>query len=88
MVCLPVWAISTGCFGIRSGAEIAQAIAVSKTELQTVLSFFDRIKSRYQEVIQHINSVSKMGTTKSSMFEDIDNMLSQIPPVIHDYMDK
>lgn len=68
--------------------EIAQAIAVSKTELQTVLSFFDRIKSRYQEVIQHINSVSKMGTTKSSMFEDIDNMLSQIPPVIHDYMDK
>ncbi len=68
--------------------EIAQAIAISRAELQTVFSFFDRIKVRYQEVIQHINSVSKMGTTKSTMFEDIDNMLSQIPPVIRDYTGK
>lgn len=68
--------------------EISQAIADSKAELQVMFSFFDRIKLRYQDVIQHINSVSKMGTTKSSMFEDIDNMLSQIPPVIQDYTDK
>lgn len=67
--------------------EISQVIDNSKTELQTVCSFFDRMKERYKEVIQHINAVSKMGTTKSSMFEDVDNMLGQIPPIIKDYND-
>lgn len=68
-------------------AEISQVIDNSRTELQTVCSFFDRIKARYKEVMRHINSASKLGTTKSSMFEDVDNMLSQIPPVIKDYTD-
>lgn len=69
-------------------SEISQVIDNSKTELQTVCSFFDKMKERYQEVMKHINSASKMGTTKSAMFEDIDNMLSQIPPVINDYTGK
>ena len=43
------------------------------------------MKTRYEEVTQHIMRASKMGTTKSAMFEDIDNMMSQIPPVIRDY---
>lgn len=63
-------------------AEICQVIDQSRTELQTVSSFFEGMKKRYQEVIQHINRASKMGTTKSAMFEDVDNMLSQIPPII------
>ena len=65
--------------------EISQVINTSKTELQTVCSFFDKMKDRYQEVMRHINTASKMGTTKSAMFEDMDNMLSQIPPIIKDY---
>lgn len=68
--------------------EISQVINSSKAELQTVCSFFDRVKDRYREVMRHINTVSKMGTTKSSMFEDVDNMLSQIPPMIKDYNSK
>lgn len=68
--------------------EISQVIDTSKVELQTVCRFFEKMKERYQEVMQHINAVSKMGTTKSTMFEDMDNMLSQIPPVIKDYTDK
>lgn len=68
--------------------EISQVIDSSKAELQNVCGFFDKVKERYQEVMQHINSASKMGTTKSAMFEDIDNMLSQIPPVIKDYTGK
>lgn len=65
--------------------EISQVISNSQAELQTLCSFFERMKKRYQEVIQHINRASKMGTTKSAMFEDVDNMLSQIPPIIRDY---
>lgn len=65
--------------------EICQVIDQSKTELQTLRSFFEGMKKRYQEVIRHINCASKMGTTKSAMFEDVDNMLSQIPPIIKEF---
>ena len=65
--------------------EITQVIDSSREELQTLCGFFEKLKKRYHEVIQHINRVSKMGTTKSAMFEDVDNMLSQIPPIINDY---
>lgn len=66
-------------------AEISQVIDDSKAELQNVCAFFDKMKKRYEEVVHHINRASKMGTTKSAMFEDVDNMLSQIPPIIKDY---
>ncbi len=65
--------------------QIYQVIDSSKTELQTLNSFFEIMKKRYQEVVQHINRASNMGTTKSAMFEDVDNMLSQIPAIIKDY---
>ena len=66
-------------------SDISQVIDNSRVELQSVCSFFENLKDGYQEVIRHINTASKMGTTKSAMFEDIDNMLSQIPPVVEDY---
>ncbi len=66
-------------------SEISQVIDNTKTELHTVCSFFDRMKEHYQEVMNHINSASKMGTTKSAMYEDMDNMLSQIPPIVREY---
>lgn len=65
--------------------DISQVIDDSRVALDTLCSFFEKIKKRYQEVMQHINRVSNMGTTKSAMFEDVDNMLSQIPPIIKDY---
>ena len=52
--------------------------------MQTLCQFFDDIKLQYQEVVKHIKRASSLGTTKSAMFEDIDNMLSQIPPIIQD----
>lgn len=68
--------------------EIAQVIEQSKSELHTVCSFFDGMKDRYREVMKHINVASNMGTTKSAMFEDIDNMISQIPPIVNEYTGK
>lgn len=64
--------------------EISTVIGASQNKLQTLCQFFDDIKQQYQEVVKHINRASTLGTTKSAMFEDIDNMLSQIPPIIKD----
>ncbi len=65
--------------------EISRVIDTSKVELQRLCMFFEKMKKSYQEVVQHINTASQMGTTKSAMFEDVDNMMSQIPPIIEDY---
>ena len=63
---------------------ISGVIEESRGELQIIYNFFDEIKSQYQEVVKHIAQASRLGTTKSAMFEDIDNMLSQIPLIIKD----
>ena len=71
-----------GAVAVQS--EISGVIAVSQQELQDIRQFFSHIKDQYQEVVQHIDSASRLGTTKSAMFEDIDNMVSQIPPLVRD----
>lgn len=72
-----------GAAGVQE--EISGVIADSKSALQTVNTFFDQIKEQYREVMKHINHASKLGTTKSAMFEDVDNMLSQIAPMVKEY---
>ena len=69
-------------------AEISQVVDNSNAAIQTLYDFFDNMKRQYQEVVKHIDHASNLGTTKSAMFEDIDNMLSQIPPIIEDYNSK
>ncbi len=63
-------------------SEISGVIGESRTALQVLCGFFDKIRDLYQEVVKHIIRASYLGTTKSAMFEDIDNMMSQIPPII------
>ena len=48
-------------------------------------AFFEQIKSLNQDVVKHIRQASRLGTTKSAMFEDIDNLMAQIPPIIKEY---
>lgn len=64
--------------------EISDVIDTSRSSLQDICSFFDNIKVQYDDVVKHISRASRLGTTKSAMFEDMDNMLSQIPPIIRD----
>ena len=59
-------------------------IEESQTALTSVCSFFDKINERYQDVQEHIKVASNLGTTKSAIFEDVDNLLSQIPPIVED----
>ena len=62
--------------------EISGVIQASQQELAVLCQFFDQIKDQYQEVVRHIDQASRLGTTKSAMFEDMDNMISQIPPFV------
>lgn len=71
-----------GAVSVQTG--ISEVIEASQQELLTLRQFFDQIKDQYQEVVKHINSASQLGTTKSAMFEDMDNMISQIPPFVAD----
>ena len=75
--------IQTGASSVQG--EIAGVIGDSQSALQTICSFFDSIKDKYQDVVRHIEQASRLGTTKSAMFEDMDNMISQIPPIIKDF---
>lgn len=65
-------------------SEIADVIEDSKASLEELFHFFEQTKDQYQKVLDHIDRASRLGTTKSAMFEDVDNMLSQIVPVIDD----
>ena len=62
-----------GAVAVQS--EISGVIGASQQELQVIRQFFDQIKEQYQEVLKHIESASRLGTTKSAMFEDMDNMI-------------
>lgn len=63
-------------------SEIARVTEDFRDALQALCGFFDDIKVQNQEVVQHINHASNLCTTKSAMFEDVANMLSQIPPIV------
>lgn len=67
---------------VQVQSEISGTIDNSRRALQILHGFYDQIKMQYQEVVKHIRRASHLGTTKSAMFEDVDNLLSQIPPVV------
>ncbi len=65
--------------------EISNVINESKGALDMLCGFFEQIKNLNQDVMKHIRQASRLGTTKSAMFEDIDNLMAQIPPIINEY---
>lgn len=65
--------------------EISGVIETSKKDLQELCLFFDQIRDQYRQVVRHLDAASRLGTTKSAMFEDMDNMISQLPPLVKDY---
>ncbi len=71
-----------GTVAVQTG--ISEVIEEAHTELQTIGQFFDEIKQQYWEVVRHIDRANDLGTTKSALFEDMDNILSQIKPMIRE----
>lgn len=64
--------------------QITEVVRESREQLGGVRQSFAETERQYNEVLEHIEKANELGTTKSSMFEDIDNMLSQIAPIIED----
>lgn len=67
---------------------ITEAVDSSQKELDNLSLGFEQMKGRYRKVLEHIERASEMGTTKSAMFEDVDNMLSQVVPIMEEIQGK
>ena len=65
--------------------QIAEAIDITNADLDSVNQTIEATSNQYQNVLDHIEKANELGTMKSSMFEDMDNMLSQIEPLIKEY---
>ena len=61
--------------------EIASALSDSEHQLHSIQNSFSETDYQLQNVLGHIEHANDLGTTKSTMFEDIDNMISQIHPI-------
>lgn len=62
--------------------QISEAADAAGEELHKLGSSFNQIEAQYQNLLGHIDKASDLGTTKSAMFEHMDNMMSQIAPMI------
>lgn len=65
-------------------SEISRVINESQTALRTICGFFGNMNEHYDNVQKHIKTASDLGTTKSAIYEDVDNLLSQIAPIIEE----
>ena len=63
-------------------SEINSTIDASRQRLQEVKQSFMDTEAQYQEVVKHIDKANDLGTTKSSVFENMDHMLCQVAPII------
>ena len=62
--------------------RISNAILDSQEVLNSVSDSFLSSEEHLKTVLSHIKCANELGTTKSSMFEDMDNMISQITPIV------
>ncbi|MCH5256753.1 MAG: chemotaxis protein [Lachnospiraceae bacterium] len=75
--------ITTAAIGAREVQDkIGDAINASERELNEVSQSFVQTERHYQELMGHIAKANDLGTTKGALFEDMDNMISQIDPIV------
>ena len=63
-------------------SEIISATEAAGKEIDGISESFDHINSDYNDLLDHINRVNALSTTKSGVFESIENLLVQITPII------
>ncbi len=64
--------------------EISDTADTASNELDRIGSSFTEINRRYDALVNQLDRVNSLGTTKSSVFEHIDNLVSQIEPIVKD----
>ena len=62
--------------------EIKNAAMEAERDINEADREFDRIEGQYQNLRGHIRQASELGTMKSSLFEGVENMVSQIKPYL------
>lgn len=68
--------------------EIGEVTQSSEKRLSDVKDCFDDQEQQLQKVLAHIERANDLGTTKSSMFEDMNNLVSQLAPIVKDIQNK
>lgn len=68
--------------------EIGEVTQFSEKRLSDVKDCFDDQEQQLQKVLAHIERANDLGTTKSSMFEDMNNLVSQLAPIAKDIQNK
>ena len=68
--------------------EIGEVTQSSEKRLSDVKDWFDDQEQQLQKVLAHIERANDLGTTKSSMFEDMNNLVSQLAPIAKDIQNK
>lgn len=63
-------------------SEIADVISSSQQELTKIGEFFGTITSQYDTVDRRIEEASQLGTLKSGVLEHMENLLSQVEPMV------
>ena len=64
--------------------EIGEVTQSSEKRLSDVKDCFDDQEQQLQKVLAHIERANDLGTTKSSMFEDMNNLVAQLSPMAKD----
>ena len=68
--------------------EIGEVTQSSEKRLSDVKDCFDDQEQQLQKVLAHIERANDLGTTKSSMVEDMNNLVSQLAPIAKDIQNK
>lgn len=63
--------------------EIADTADDASNELSEIGNSFDILGDKYDLLVDQLDKVNILGTTKSSVFEHIDNLASQIEPIVN-----
>ena len=61
--------------------EIEEVAGSSEQKLGQVRNSFNAEEEQFEKVLTHIERANDLGTTKSSMFEDMTNLVSQLKPI-------
>ena len=61
--------------------QITTAMSAAEQKLDEVSQSFSLEERQFDAVMEHINHANDLGTTKSSLFEDMTNLLTQIAPL-------
>ena len=54
-------------------------------ELEQLDDSFSVTESKFTDLMEHIERASELGTTKSTTYENMNNMIAQIGPLLKDY---